>query len=168
MSLEKRNVPREEQFVEVLDRAIGKIAKNVPGRTIASCYSQASGDDMLFIEIASNKMMDQFKEELHTELVNQCRSKGVFEYLKQLDERDETLQERRELEENYCGNAVDVNKLLEAQRMRLKKRLIRSLEQEIRSIEGELRAYYAENKGDVDRITKGVAYLKSVSHSAVS
>lgn len=75
MSLEKRNVPREEQFVEVgtdwrhhrqvLDRAIGKIAKNVPGRTIASCYSQASGDDMLFIEIASNKMMDQFKEELH-------------------------------------------------------------------------------------------------------
>ena len=33
-----------------------------------------------------------------------------------------------------CGNAVDVNKLLEAQRMRLKKRLIRSLEQEIRSV----------------------------------
>ena len=50
---------------QVLDRAIGKIAKNVPGRTIAGCYSQASGDDMLFIEIASNKMMDQFREELH-------------------------------------------------------------------------------------------------------
>ena len=33
-----------------------------------------------------------------------------------------------------CGNAVDVNKLLEAQRVRLKKRLIRSLEQEIRSV----------------------------------
>ena len=32
--------------------------------------------------------------------MDQCRSNGVFEYLKQLDDRDETLQERRELEEN--------------------------------------------------------------------
>lgn len=33
-----------------------------------------------------------------------------------------------------CGGVVDVNKLLSAQRMRLKKQLIRSLENEIRSV----------------------------------
>ena len=33
-----------------------------------------------------------------------------------------------------CGCVVDVNKLLLAQRMRLKKQLIRSLENEIRSV----------------------------------
>ena len=71
-----------------------------------------------------------------------------------------------------CGGVVDVNKLLSAQRMRLKKQLIRSLENEIRSVslyssfneqmESSLQIMYNENKKDVSRIGKGIEYLQSV------
>ena len=73
---------------------------------------------------------------------------------------------------NSCGGVVDVNKLLSAQRMRLKKQLIRSLENEIRSVslyssfneqmESSLQIMYNENKKDVSRIGKGIEYLQSV------
>jgi hypothetical protein len=47
----------------VLDKALSKIVKNVSSTMISSAYSEANSDDLLFIEVASKKLIDEFKEE---------------------------------------------------------------------------------------------------------
>ena len=76
---------------------------------ISSAYSEASSDDVLFIEVASKKLIDEFKQEArvrfsvfyHTqaELLRQCQEDGVFECLKRLDQEDMDRNERKELED---------------------------------------------------------------------
>ena len=83
MSEDFNNVTREEQFVEVvasvgvdiqvLEKKKKKIVKSLSTSMIASVYSEADSDDMLFIEIASKKLIDQFKEEAR---VGSSRSVG--------------------------------------------------------------------------------------------
>ena len=49
--------------LQVLDKALSKIVKNVSSAMISSAYSEASSDDVLFIEVASKKLIDEFKQE---------------------------------------------------------------------------------------------------------
>ena len=76
---------------------------------ISSAYSEANSDDLLFIEVDSKKLIDEFKEEARvgfeiyyheqTELLRKCQEDGVFDCLKRLDQEDMDRNERKELED---------------------------------------------------------------------
>ena len=204
-------VRRVDQFIDVvvfvlvhfqvLDKAIAKICHNVPLDIVPSVYSQANSDDLLFIEVAFRKMIGQFREEakvvftaesdIQEEIIRKCTEDNIFEYLQQLDNKELSLKEKKELQDKQqefsfslkcsCGVVIDVNKMLAQQRMRLKKQLILSIEREIRTVsqisnchqlyyskmEADLKKVYNENKNDVARITKGIQYLSSVHQFVV-
>ena len=48
---------------QVLDKALNKIVKNLSADIISNCYEGVGSDDKLFIEIAANKLLDEYKEE---------------------------------------------------------------------------------------------------------
>ena len=67
------SVKRVDQFIDVyyvdlsehqvLDKALKKIVNNVSADIISNCYAGVGSEDKLFIEIAANKLLDEYKEE---------------------------------------------------------------------------------------------------------
>lgn len=195
-------VTRVDQFIDVnhvsvddeqvLDKALKKIVHNISTNTIRSCYPGISSDDALFLEIAANKMLDEYKEEAKVRIefileeqetiIRQCEERGIFEFLNQLDTKDTYLEEKKEIAEKQfvlilfvngsCGSVIDVNKLLSTQRMHIKKQVIQSLEKQILSVhftlfihkqdEAELHDLYLQNKVEMKNIQKGIQYLKTI------
>ena len=93
---------------QVLDKALAKITKNLSSDVIASAYKGIPSEDMLFIQIAATKLLDEYKEEakvfysitLHLQqyILDRCHEEGVFDYFHALESRDMELSEKAELE----------------------------------------------------------------------
>ena len=52
---------------QVLDKALNKIVKNLSADIISNCYAGVDSDDRLFIEIAANKLLDEYREKAKVE-----------------------------------------------------------------------------------------------------
>lgn len=73
MNEEFTSSKRVDQFIDVfsmsyvlhqvLDKALKKIVNNLSADIISNCYEGVGSDDKLFIEIAANKLLDEYKEE---------------------------------------------------------------------------------------------------------
>lgn len=72
MTEELSSVTRVDQFLDVffviqlddqvLDKALRKIVNNISSDLISDCYSGIESDDKLFVEIAANKFLGEYKE----------------------------------------------------------------------------------------------------------
>ena len=119
MAEDLMTVRRVDQFMDVvipalvhfqvLDKTITKICRNIPRDIVSSVYSQASSDDLLFIEVAFQKMINSFREEakvrfstgcdIQKEIIQKCTEDNIFEYLQQLDNEELDLKEKKELQD---------------------------------------------------------------------
>ena len=52
---------------QVLDKALKKIVNNLSADIISNCYEGVGSDDKLFIEIAANKLLDEYREKAKVE-----------------------------------------------------------------------------------------------------
>ncbi|KAK8832762.1 hypothetical protein WA577_004156, partial [Blastocystis sp. JDR] len=155
MNSDFSSVTRVDQFLDVLDRALHKIGKNLSAEMISDAYAGIESNDKLFVEIAANKLIEEYEVDAREAIVAQCEKNGVFDYLRKLDAEDVNLEERKELREQYCGAVIDVNSLLSEQRMRMKKRIILALEKEILALDEELHTMYNRNRDAMKQIAKG-------------
>ena len=76
---------------------------------ISDAYAGIESNDKMFVEIAANKLIEEYEVdarvfqvfycESYEAIVAQCEKNGVFDYLRKLDAEDVNLEERKELRE---------------------------------------------------------------------